>query len=289
MKILVIGGGFVATSLVERLEIEGHEVIVYSRNFNSEIRCRQILGDIFNFDEFKRVFIHKPQVVIHTAWITTPGIYKDDDSNFKYAEFTKRLGQFILFSDVEHLLILGTCAEYGRQSLPSLAGVTLPAPLTLYAKQKNVALESVKSLLLESSVRFSWARVFYPYGQFQDPKRLIPKLIYSIRAREPISLADTTSVYDWVTTRDVSSAVSWIIANELPTELDIGTSFGYTNLQVLQTLERLLDASDRSTILDNHALGVGEVYVVNKNSPLLSAGWISQDTLNSGLEWVLTS
>jgi nucleoside-diphosphate-sugar epimerase len=289
MKILVIGGGFIATSLVERLEFEGYEVIVYSRNFNSDIHCRQILGDIFNFEEFKKVFIHKPQVVIHTAWITTPGIYKDDYSNFKYAEFTKKLAQFILFSDVEHLLILGTCAEYGRQSQPSLAGVTIPAPLTLYAKQKNVAQESVKSLLLESSVRFSWARVFYPYGQFQDPKRLIPQLIYSIRARRPISLADTTSVHDWVTTRDISSAVSWIITNDLPTELDIGTSIGYTNLQVLQTLERLLDASDRSRILDNHALGVSEVYVVNKNSPLLLAGWISQDTLNTGLEWVLTS
>ena len=52
MKILVIGSGFIATPVIERLQSEGHELLVYTRTPSVGIDCRQIQGDIFNFEEF---------------------------------------------------------------------------------------------------------------------------------------------------------------------------------------------------------------------------------------------
>lgn len=289
MKILVIGGGFIAGSIVQRLESEGHELRVYSRSMNTRIQCRQILGDIFNFEEFSKTLTWKPQIIIHTAWITTPGIYRDDRSNLKYADFTSKLARYIRNSDTEHLIILGTCAEYGHQSGPSTAGITSLSPKTLYAEQKVAAFNAVNAVLQESDTRLTWARVFYPYGPNQDQKRLIPKLIRILKNGEPIQLDDTSSIYDWITLRDISSAISWIIGNSVPTEIDVGTSFGYTNFELLIALEELLQTTNQVPTHHEHIIGLNEVFVAGKKSPLLVSGWLPKDSLISGLEWVLDS
>jgi nucleoside-diphosphate-sugar epimerase len=289
MKILVIGSGFIASSIVQRLEFEGHELVVYSRSVNPTLQCKQLLGDIFEFEEFSKVLNWKPEIIIHTAWVTTPGIYKDDISNLKYSKFTSQLAQCIHTSDVEHLIILGTCAEYGHQKGPSTAGITKLSPKTLYAEQKVVAFHRVKELLQESATRLTWARVFYPYGPNQDQKRLIPYLAYSLKNGISIQLADTSSIHDWITTRDISSAISWIINNEVPIEIDIGTSFGFTNLELLSTLEKLLQIKNQTSVKGEHVTGLNEVFVADKNSPLFTSGWAPKDTLTSGLQWVLRS
>lgn len=287
MKILVIGNGFLATSIVERLGSESHEILVFSRRSNERISCQQVLGDIFDFEEFIKVLDWKPQIVIHTAWITTPGVYRNDLSNFKYAQFTSNLAKYISYSDIEHLIILGTCAEYGRQGGPSTAGLTMPTPTSLYAEQKVFAFNSVNEILQGSDVKFTWARIFYPYGPNQDQKRLIPQLIHSLKNGKPIVLADTSSIHDWITTRDIASAISWAIRNELPMELDVGTSVGFTNLELLRALEKLLQTTNQLPGREMHNLGHNEVFVAGKTSPLFTSGWSPADSLIAGLEWVL--
>jgi nucleoside-diphosphate-sugar epimerase len=287
MKILVIGNGFLAIPLIERLESEGNEVLVFSRTRSTRVQCQQVIGDIFQFDEFIKVLHWKPQVIIHTAWITTPGIYKNDISNFQYAEFTTNLAKFVTLSDIEHLIILGTCAEYGRQVGPSMAGSTKLSPSTLYAEQKVAAFHSVRKILQESDRRLTWARIFYPYGPNQDSKRLIPRLIDSLKRGESMALADTSSIYDWITTRDIASGISWILNHKLPMEIDVGTSFGHTNLEVKMILEELLEINHHESSLMPHNFGVNEVFVANKNSPLFASGWSPEDSLRSGLYWVL--
>jgi nucleoside-diphosphate-sugar epimerase len=287
MKILIIGNGFLATSIVERLEFEGHHILIFSRKLNPRIKCEQIFGDLFDYESFLTVLAWKPQIVIHTAWITTPGVYRNDPSNFRYAEFTSKLAKSLFSSDVEHLLILGTCAEYGKQNVPSLAGTTSTSPTTLYAQQKVVAFNSVKEILQDSHVRFTWARVFYPYGPNQDQMRLIPRLFDSIRNAKPIILADTSSVYDWISSRDVALAISWVLSHSLPTELDLGTSFGYTNLEILGVVEKLLGKGSLSSDKVEHQLGLNEVFIADTNSPLFKSGWSPRDSIDSGLKWAL--
>jgi nucleoside-diphosphate-sugar epimerase len=288
VKILVIGSGFIGMSIIHRLHAEGHDVLAFSQQEKEEIMCQQIQGDIFNFDEFFKVLDWRPQVVIHTAWITTPGLYRDDPSNYLYAEFTIKLAEIIAKSNVEHFIVLGTCAEYGQLTQPSIAGFTPLNPLTLYAKQKVFTFDAVKDLFQFSRVRFTWARVFYPYGPGQHHRRLIQQIISSLEKREPIRLADTSSTYDWVSTTDIASAISWMISNNTPIEVDVGTSFGYTNLELLSTIESLMNLDLSFSRSQEHDFGNKEFFVVDKDSPLLAAGWFPSDSLVSGLERILS-
>lgn len=287
MKILVIGSGFIAASIIQRLQWEGHNIMTYSRNFNKTISCEQFLGDIFDYKNFQRVFSWQPEVIVHTAWITEPERYKDDLSNYEYAKFAIELGNYAHSTGVEHLIILGSCAEYGSQNERSVAGKTKLAPTTLYAQQKVVAFNAIKEKLKTSSTRFTWARVFFPYGPNQNRKRLIPYLIDSLNDSKPILFYDSNSRSDWITTRDIATAISWVIHKKLPLEIDIGTSIGYTNLELLHCLREIMKISSKAPIHMHENLGLNEVAVASKDSPLLSSGWMPMDSLDSGLVWVL--
>ena len=289
MKILVIGNGFIGSEIVKRLKLEGHELLIFSRTFNAGIDSQQIVGDIFNFDDFAKALLWNPQVIIHTAWITTHPLYAQDSSNSQYAQFTSLLASSVAHSDLEHLIILGTCAEYGPQSQPSAAGITKLNPTTFYAMQKVEALNSSKQIFHESKVRLTWARIFQPYGQNQDPSRLLPNLIDSMKNGKQVELIDTSSLLDWITTRDIASAISWIINHDAPTEVDIGTGIGYTNIELLQHLESFLGNSKQWVRFAARPHAGNVVTVVGKGSPLFISGWLPEDNLNTGLNWVLST
>ena len=289
MKILVVGSGFIGSAIIERLESEGHELLIFSRTLKPGIRSRQIIGDIFDFDDFVRVLQWDPQVIIHTAWITTHDVYVRDLSNSQYAQFTSFLATTVSKTNLEHLIVLGSCAEYGPQDQASTAGITKLNPTTFYAKQKVVALNSTREALRESKVRLSWARIFQPYGRKQDSSRLLPYLVNTLRNREEVKLKDTSTLLDWISTRDIAAAISWIISHDTPTEIDIGTSVGYTNVELLKQLEVLLGDTKQWARLAVQAEVDTGMAVVGKDSSLFVSGWFPDDTLETGLNWVLDS
>ena len=289
MKILVIGSGFIGSAIIERLESEGHELLIFSRTFKARISSQQVIGDIFSFDDFAKTLLWDPQVIIHTAWITTHDVYGQDFSNSQYAQFTSLLATAVAHTNLEHLIVLGSCAEYGPQGQASIAGITKLNPTSFYAKQKVAALNSTREALLESKVRLSWARIFQPYGRNQDSSRLLPYLINTLRNRQEVKLKDTSTLLDWITTRDIAAAVSWIISNNTPTEIDIGAGVAYTNVEFLKHLEVLLgDTKQWVRIAAQPHVGTG-MAVVGKGSPLFVSGWFPVDSLEIGLNWVLGS
>lgn len=289
MKILVIGNGFIAAPIIRRLESEGHELLIYSRTYKQGIETNQIIGDVLAFDNFARVLKWKPQVIIHTAWVTRYGLYVDNRSNYVYAQFTTELAKCAVGTEIQHLIILGTCAEYGPQTSASTAGITKLNPKSVYAEQKVVAFNSARASLFESNVRLTWARIFQPYGPNQDINRLLPYLIDSLKGGKLINLSDTSTILDWITIRDIASAIAWIINNDTPVEVDLGTSFGYTNVELLKHLEGKFENSNQWARLARQGSPGSQVSLAGKDSPLFKSGWLPKDTLSMGIEWVLNS
>lgn len=289
MKILVIGNGFVATPIIHRLESEGHNILIFSKSLKNDFRSRQITGNIFDFDDFVKVLSWKPQIIIHTAWVTAQEVYMSDPSNYRYSRFTCDLAGFIKQSDVEHLIVLGSCAEYGPQINPSVAGITKLSPNSIYGEQKVAAFNLVKDALHESNIRLSWVRIFQPFGPGQDKKRLLPQLVDALKNGREVILKNTSSVHDWITTRDIAAVISWIIYNDTPTEIDAGTALGFTNVQILERLEAFFGNSNQWMRYERQIPENGVVAVVGKTSPIFLSGWRASDNLDSGFKWVLDS
>jgi len=289
MKILVIGNGFLACPIIEKLDSEGHEVNVYSRKVKSNIRVQQIEGDILKSEKLQEVFRNNYQVVINTAWITSQNQYRAHESNKDYARCAISLATRASQSGVEHFVGFGSCAEYGMQSSPCIAGETILNPENLYAEQKVETFHQTRQLFLSTKTRFSWLRVFQPYGLKQNSERFIPYLINGLKNQLNIEIRDDKSYLDWVTTRDIASAVSWALSNSLPSELDIATSIGHTNLDILDYLQVLLGKAKQVTLLDKSLVENPHFLVAGKESPIFTSGWRPEDTLETGLKWVVSN
>lgn len=288
MRILLIGTGFIGSQILQTLSNEGHEVSIFSKSEKDYSKFHQIVGDISDKECRVQALRCNPEVVIQTAWISKAKIYKNHPSNFDYSSSTIDLARDVLSTSAKHFIVLGSCSEYGLPSTLCHAGKSKLSPLNLYAQQKVRAFLEIRKILANSHVKFSWPRIFYPYGPNQDPQRLIPQLIKAYRERSDFILDDISSVYDWISTRDVASAISWLINHDLPTELDIGSGIGFTNPQVQEAIEKRFA---RSGFVGSHPKsGVAkEFFVVDKKSPLFDSGWRPSDTIQSGIDWLLNS
>ncbi len=287
MKILVVGGsGFLGSEIVQRLSEDGHQVRSLNRR-RSLLDVDQWIGDIGQPASYNNLISDwKPEVVIQAAWVTDQLSYRDSPLNRQYARNTLNFAEHCFQSETEHFIALGTSAEYGRPSQPCNASTTLGLPLDLYGAEKLWTSEEMKKISLDYETRFSWARIFQPYGQNQDPNRLIPSAAQNFKTGKKFTTQNSENILDWITSRDVARAVAYILKHELPEMVDIGTSVGTSVGKVLDKVAEQCGVDEN--YIENTATEDPLVLVVDRNSPLLAHGWKPKDDLCSGLSWALS-
>lgn len=292
MKVLVAGGGgFLGTEIVKCLIENGFEVKSLGRNLSSTIDCEQIIGDIMTLDSYiNSLSSWKPEVVIQAAWVTSQKTYRTSSLNTAYKNATLSFAKQSYLSGTQHFLALGSSAEYGSPKEPCNSFTTVATPKDNYGKSKLETLEKLSKIAEEFSSKFSWARIFQPYGPNQDSTRLLPLATRELQAGNSFEVENPDVILDWITSRDVASALLYAIENPINQVFDVGTSEPMSLLKVLETLILLLDVNPELLKVKNKPRDEVEKYllVVSKESPLFRAKWAPQDDLVSGLIWTLS-
>lgn len=292
MKILVVGGtGFLGAEIAMKLIAEGNHVKSLSRRHRSGMDIDQTLGDMNTQDSYLEFLKNwMPEAVIQTAWVTEKDTYRNSPLNKIYSESTVAFAQNCFRYGTEHFIALGSCAEYGDPQGTCNAASTPAKAVDSYGESKLRTLSRLQSLASSNQKRLTWARVFQPYGLNQDPTRLIPSAARKLAAGETVSITQPKTILDWVTSRDIASAISFTFANKLPQIIDIGTSIGTSNYSTLLKLSEVLHAdADLLKITPPDAVAPKPSdLVVSRESPLLAAGWKPQDNLTTGIRWALS-
>lgn len=181
MNVLVTGAtGFIGNHTVVRLLERGHCVTAVARNGERATalpwhgRTTFIAADIHDPSTAERLQPSAFNAVIHLAW---PGL-----PNYKaLAHLETTLPAECAFlkdlvtAGVPHILVAGTCFEYGLQS-GCLAESAPPQPVTPYGIAKNTLRCYLEALKEHYPFRLQWARLFYLRGNGQNPKSLLPQL-----------------------------------------------------------------------------------------------------------------
>jgi dTDP-6-deoxy-L-talose 4-dehydrogenase (NAD+) len=144
MKILVTGAtGFVGNHVIRRLLTLGQEVVATARsrdkarNFEWFNRVLFIPHEISDTDHDLPIFnyFEKPNVLIHLAWDGISDVQNQMHLESNLTKHKKFLSDYIS-SGGKHLLVTGTCLEYGKQS-GSLSEDLNTYPTTQYGKAKK--------------------------------------------------------------------------------------------------------------------------------------------------------
>ncbi|OGU15711.1 MAG: epimerase [Geobacteraceae bacterium GWC2_53_11] len=211
MKILVTGAtGFIGNHVVASLLERGHVVTAVARDPSRAIilpwygRATFIPCDIYGPEALKQLQPANFDTVMHLAWPGLPN-YKalsHLDQTFQ-AEclFLKGLIQ----SGIPHLLVSGTCFEYGlRQGC--LNEAMTPNPATPYAVAKNSLRCYLESLKKELPFRLQWARLFYMHGVGQNPGSLLAQLDSAIeRGDELFNMSGGEQLRDYLKVEEITS------------------------------------------------------------------------------------
>ena len=292
MRVLVAGGGgFLGAEIITNLIESGFEVKSFGRNFSSAICCEQIIADITNPDSYQKLLsTWKPEVVIQAAWVTNQKTYRTSPLNSEYMDATLKFAEQSYLSNTEHFLALGSSAEYGLPAEPCNALTTPAAPVDIYGKHKLQTLVKLQEVAEKFSSRLSWARIFQPYGPNQDSARLLPFARKELLAGNKVKVVYPNVILDWISSRDVASALAYAIRSPIDQIFDVGTSRPISVIQALRTLATLLNVDSELLEIESTQNGVDEEFsmVVSRESPLFNAHWSPQDDLVSGLKWTLS-
>ncbi len=84
---------------------------------------------------------------------------------------------------LQRLVVAGTCYEYGLQNGP-LKEDQFTDPANCYAIAKDSLRRVIASRYTQQDLQWCWARIFYPYGNGQNPNSLLPTLLKALETGE---------------------------------------------------------------------------------------------------------
>ena len=188
MKVLVTGAtGFVGRHVVASLLERGHEVTAVGRDAGKlermpwGKRVRFVACDLHR--DFTPVVERAGELdaLVHLAWPGLPN-YKDFFHLEENLPADLRFLRAMVEAGLARITVAGTCLEYGLQE-GALAEDAPTSPGTPYGLAKDTLRKSLELLARSKPFRLQWVRLFYMYGEGQNPRSLLAQLDSAIAER----------------------------------------------------------------------------------------------------------
>ena len=183
--------------------------------------------------------------LVHVAWYAEPGRYLESPRNLDCLIGTLELAKGAARAGVRRLVGVGTCFEYDLTG--GLLSVATPlAPLTPYAAAKAAAFLALSRFLPQQGVEFAWGRLFYLYGEHEDPRRLVPYLRGRLQAGAVAELTRGDQVRDFLDVREAGALLAELALGERQGAVNICSGVPTT---VRELAERIADEYGRRDLL----------------------------------------
>lgn len=181
MKILVTGAtGFVGRHTVRQLLARGHEVTALVRDpgraasFDWNGAVRVVAADVQAPPADLRAAFGPAELVVHLAWAGLPNYREAFHVDVNLPRDLAFLGGLVR-AGYPRLLVTGTCFEcFPREGV--YAEDCEGAPTLNYPLAKARLHHQLEALRSQVPFVLQWARLFYMYGEGQNPKSLLAQL-----------------------------------------------------------------------------------------------------------------
>lgn len=232
--------GFRLTSLLLEL---GYEVYGVSGRkkcliVDQKHRCAQInLLDPSLDLELQAI---KPDILVHTSWLTTPREFWNSGQNSDWVTASKRIVNQFIYSGGKYLVVTGSCAEYSWGGGLPLTENSLEDPATTYGKAKLELLNWIR----RQEIPYLWTRTFFQFGMKESPGRLIPDVIDLLGRSQEFVVRSSLDVRDFIFVEDVSKILSLLILQNQLGVVNIGSGVGTNVGELAWSVAELVGRKD---------------------------------------------
>lgn len=287
MKILLTGStGFIGNTFLRKAIAKGYKVgalILPELDVPKDlVKNENIvwLRGTLNEPPWDLIKEFEPEVCVHTAWITTPGIYLESPINYQLLEDSVKFITKAALISVKYAIVTGTCVEYAPSSLPLKEDESPINPVSTYAKCKH----ELHLRLLEDSKKLGfdmcWARIFYPYGIGEPPDKLCSYLIRKFMNNERVYLKSPNNVRDYIHVEDIAETLLLILEKHFSGTVNIGTGIGISVREIADLIAEYLRKPD---LIDQPDKSEHD-YIVADVTRLKSLGWKQKVSFKEGIQ-----
>ena len=242
--------GEVGSRLTSHLLREGYQVFGTRGSRKCEINNpRHTCWKVNMLDPYVDLELQtiKPKLLIHTAWVTTPKVFWNSDSNVQWIEASKKLISEFEKSGGDRIVVTGSCAEYSWNSNAPLSENSPESPASSYGKSKLELLNWIRDRNLD----FLWTRTFFQFGMKENGGRLVPALIDSLHKGEAFQVRSGYDTLDFVFVEDVIDVLAILISKESRDVVNIGSGCGVLAGDIARTISEMFKREDLLIVENN--------------------------------------
>jgi nucleoside-diphosphate-sugar epimerase len=292
-RVLVTGAsGFIGRHALTRLASRGYEIHAVSHSTSGAgPNVAWHTTDLLEPGAAERlVRAVRPSHLLHLAWLATPGEFWSSPQNHHWVEASGTLIQEFAAAGGKRVVVAGTCAEYDWASGLCIEGETSLEPATLYGRCKHVLHERTEELTRETGVDAAWGRIFFLYGPYEHPARLVASVIRSLLRGEEARSTHGEQVRDFLHVADVADAFATLVDSEVVGAVNIGSG---SPTRIRDLVELIATATGRRELLRIGALPAppdeAPVVVADVRRLNMELGWVPDLSLEEGVrqtvEW----
>lgn len=255
VRVLLTGAnGFVGRQILKRLINRDASVRVVVRTgkealLHGEPGVDRVISTPSLFQESEEWWaetVRGMDMVIHAAWYVEPGKYLNAPENIDCLAGTLRMARGCSEAGVRRFVGIGSCMEYG--SAGGLLSIETPLrPDSAYADSKAATYLALSHWLPDRGVEFAWCRLFYLYGEGEDPRRLVPYLHSRLAAGERADLTSGNQIRDFLDVAEAARKVVDVALGKVQGPVNICSGVAVT---VRQLAEQIADEYGRRDLLN---------------------------------------
>jgi nucleoside-diphosphate-sugar epimerase len=181
-------------------------------------------------------------------------------------------------------VVAGSCAEYDPRGGRCSELATPLASTSLYGASKNALGEFLAAHSNDLEYSAAWARIFFAYGPWEAPGRLVPSVVEAMLEGRSIDVTDGIQKRDFLYVDDVASALRLLLSAELEGPVNIGTGQATSVKRMIALIAAATGRSDlvrfgaRPRAHDDPPLVVAETTRLNEQ-----LGWSPTVALEEGV------
>jgi len=246
-KVLLTGGsGFIGAPTARQLAMRGYDVVAQCRRMDFKlggIRVRRVeLLDRAAVDAL--IDEEKPDMLVHLAWIATPGVYQQSLENLAWARESLYLLERFAQSGGKRAVMVGTCFEYDLSFGFLREDATLEKPDTLYGAAKLSFSILARAYAERFGLSLACARLFYLFGEREHPARAVPYAILSGLRGEPMICRSHGAIRDYMSENMAAAALCDVLESDVRGVINISSGEGLSIRDIFTHVAEKLGRTD---------------------------------------------
>jgi len=231
---LLLERGFEVHALSQKpLPGLGKDIIWHSQNFLDDNKTQRLIENV------------QPSHCLHFAWFTEPGKYWSSPENLRWTASSVSLLYSFNQNGGERFVGAGTCAEYDWRYGHCTEMLTPLEPATIYGTCKNAFQNILSSLSSSFSLSSAWGRVFFLYGPYENPTRLVPHIITSLLRGNLALSSHGNQLRDFMHVSDVAHSFVDLLESKVKGPVNIASGKPVFIKNVIYAIAEYLDGFDK--------------------------------------------